>query len=184
MAADVNGTTGLTVDMRYPIGRFARPESITAADRDEALGVLAAFPAKLRATVQDMPDTQLDTPYREGGWTVRQLVSHVADSHLMAMLRMKMALTMDWPQVPGYDEKAFALLADAAAPVAPSLAMLDGLHAHLDLLLRSLDDAAWQRGITHAERGRMTIESLALLYAWHSRHHLAHITELQTKMSW
>ena len=177
-------TTIEDLDSRYPIGKFTRPETISAEDRKVAIQAIAEMPAKLAEALQGLTDAQLDTPYREGGWTVRQLVHHIADSHLNALSRIKLALTEDWPTIYAYDEKAWAELADAKAPAAWSLSLLEGLHARWATLLQSLGEEQWKRGFKHPERGPMTIETATLMYAWHSRHHVAHITKLRESRGW
>jgi hypothetical protein len=174
----------------FPIGKFNRPPEATnaateAASRSRAIAVLAALPANLRAAVQGLGDAQLDTPYREGGWTVRQLVHHVADSHMNAYARVRLALTEDWPTIKPYDQARWAELADARTlPVEVSLDLLDSLHRRWVALLRSLGEAEWQRGYLHPESGKQTLGVVVLLYEWHSRHHTAHVTELRKRMLW
>ena len=172
------------VDPRYPIGKFPRPEVITPHDRMAAIAALAALPDRLAEALDGLDHEQLDTPYREGGWTVRQLVHHVADSHINAFVRVRLALTEDWPTIVAYDEKTWAMLRDAAAPVGWSAALLENLHARWVMLLESLDEEQWKRGFKHPERGPMTVESATLMYGWHSRHHVAHITSLRARMGW
>jgi hypothetical protein len=171
-------------DLRYPIGGFASPASVSAADRIEAIATLAALPGQLRDAVGTMSEQQADTPYRDGGWTVRQLVHHIADSHANAFMRVKLALTEEWPTIKAYDEKAWAELADSKAPAAWSLDMIEKVHARWVVLLESLDEAQWKRGFVHPERGRSTLEQATLLYQWHSKHHLAHIVNLRKRMNW
>ncbi len=172
-------------DPRYPVGDFTPPAAYTPELRAAAIADLEALPEKLKAALSGLSPAQLDTPYREGGWTVRQLVHHIADSHAMALARMRFALTEDFPTLPGYKEKLWAELRDSvAAPAEWSLDLLKAVHARWVLLLRSMDDAQWQRGINHTERGHMTIEQLIQLYAWHCRHHTAHITRLRERMGW
>jgi uncharacterized damage-inducible protein DinB len=171
-------------DPRYPIGSFKRPEVVTPHQRMAAIAALAELPGKLREAVKALDRGQLDTPYREGGWTLRQVVHHVADSHMNALLRMKLALTEDWPTITGYDEKAWAKLHDASAPVAWSVTLLENVHARWVMLLESLDDEQWQRGFKHPERGPSSIEHAVQLYAWHSLHHVAHITTLREREGW
>ncbi len=172
------------LDHRYPIGTFQRPETITPDIRGHAVAVLADLPTHLRNAVQDLRDAQLATPYRDGGWTVRQLVHHVADSHLNAFTRVKLALTEDWPTIKPYDEKSWATLHDSAAPAEWSLNLIEALHARWVMLLQSLDEAQWTRGFRHPERGPMSVELATCLYAWHSRHHTAHITHLRQREGW
>lgn len=171
-------------DPRYPIGRFVRPQSITAADRANAIAVLAALPVQMQCAVAELSDAQLDTQYREGGWTLRQVVHHVADSHMNALVRVKLALTEDWPTIKPYDEAAWAALSDAKLPVGYSLDLIEGLHARWAKLLQSLDEQQWKRGFDHPESGRQTVEQATMLYAWHSHHHTAHITRLRERKGW
>lgn len=178
-------TTPAPDDLRYPLGHSAKPvPPFSEEQRVVALAELAKTPSGFAAAVAGLSDAQLDTPYREGGWTVRQLVHHVADSHANAFIRTRLALTQDEPTINAYDEKLWALLPDAAAPVTPSLQMLEGLHERWMLMLRALTPEQWQRAFLHPERGRMTVEGAAQLYAWHSRHHTAHITGLRSRMGW
>jgi hypothetical protein len=172
------------VDPRYPVGRFKPPSVITPGERDEAIATLAELPEQLRNAVDGLSYAQLSTPYREGGWTLRQVVHHVADSHMNACVRVKLALTETWPTIKPYDEAAWAKLHDIAAPVEWSLELVESLHARWVMLLQSLDDQQWKCGCHHPENGPMAVELLALLYAWHSRHHVAHITHLRARESW
>jgi uncharacterized damage-inducible protein DinB len=177
--------TTVTPDSRYPIGKPERHAAATLEAREMQLATLAELPDALRAAVAGLTDAQLDTPYREGGWTVRQLVHHVADSHGQMVGRIKMALTEDNPTIKPYDEKAWAELEDARTlPIEPSLAILDGLHLRLVLLLRGLSESQWARSFVHPERGPMTLAQTLALYDWHSRHHVAHVTELRKRMGW
>ncbi len=171
-------------DLRYPIGRFRQPESISSDDRISAIAELAELPGQLFNAVHGFSPEQLNTPYRHGGWTVRQLVHHIADSHMNAVIRVKLALTEDWPTIKPYDENAWAALHDTAAPVEWSLDLIESLHARWVMLLQSLDDGQWARGFRHPERGPMTVEQATVLYAWHSRHHAAHIQHLRQREQW
>lgn len=172
-------------DPRYPVGQWQRAEHVDAAALAHALDVLGELPQNLRAAVDDLEDDQLDTPYREGGWTVRQVVHHVADSHTNMYTRIRFALTEDAPTIRLYDEKAWATLHDAqAAPVEWSLEMVEALHARLLMLLRSLTSAQWARTYTHPVNGVMRLDEVATMYAWHSRHHVAHVTTLRTRLGW
>jgi uncharacterized damage-inducible protein DinB len=174
-----------TPDLRYPIGRFRRPERLTKEERTATVAVLAQAPARLREAVAGLSPAQLDTPYRPGGWTVRQLVHHVPDSHLNAYTRYKLALTEDEPTIRPYDEDRWARLPEArSAPLEPSLALLAALHHRWDLALRELAPADWERTYIHPETGRQTVEQLIALYAWHGRHHAAHVTELRRREGW
>lgn len=171
-------------DPRYPIGRFVKPASITPDDRLHAIATLGELPEMLRNAVEGLDTAQLSTPYREGGWTVRQVVHHVADSHMNAVVRLKLALTEDWPTIKPYDEKAWAMLRDVAGPIEWSLELVESLHARWVMLLQSLNEEQWQRGFRHPENGPMTLDVATLLYAWHSEHHVSHITHLRAKEDW
>jgi hypothetical protein len=175
-------------DLRYPVGKFSPPVEGTpaerAAGRASSIETLRRLPERLRAAVNGLNDTQLDTPYRDGGWTVRQVVHHFADSHANSYIRFKLALTEDWPTIKPYDEAAWARLHDSRMPVEPSLEFVAGIHARLVGLLESMTDADFERGFDHPERGRMTLATNLELYDWHSRHHLAHITNLRRRMGW
>jgi len=161
------------------------PATMTHDRRADAIEVIASLPEKLRNAVDGFSTEQIETPYREGGWTVRQLVHHVADSHAQAFMRLRWALTEDWPTVIGYNEKAWAELQDAlTAPVEWSLEIVEATHARWGMVLSSLDEAQWQRGFKHAERGPTTVEQATMLYAWHSAHHTAHITQLRANKGW
>jgi uncharacterized damage-inducible protein DinB len=172
-------------DLRYPIGKFQPPASVTDAERAVLVDQIAALPAELRSAVSTLDDTQLDTPYREGGWTVRQVVHHVPDSHVNAYTRFKLALTEDVPTIKTYEEAQWAELPEARlAPIGVSLALLEALHHRWVLLLRVLAPAQFARTFRHPELGLMTLDQQIALYAWHGRHHLAHITSLRTRMGW
>lgn len=165
-----------TTDPRYPVGKFKRPESYSDASRAAAVQTLADFPAALRAAVGGLTDAQFDTPYREGGWTVRQVVHHLADSHLNAALRTRFILTEDKPTVKPYAEAVWAELPDAkSGPVEPSLRIIEGIHARWTALLRTCDSGAFARVFVHPEHGERSLDWMVELYAWHCRHHLAHI---------
>lgn len=180
----MSAVDSMPYDPRYPVGTFQRPSSISDGDRDHAISVIAEFPEQLRQAVRGFDDDQLDMPYREGGWTVRQVVHHVADSHMTAFHRLRRALTEDWPEVHGYNEKAFNTLPDHTAPVEWSLEILESLHARWVMVLHALTEEQWSRGFRHAERGPSRLDEAMLLYAWHSRHHLAHITHLCSRQGW
>ena len=173
------------IDPRYPIGRFRRPETISPEDRTAAIAAIAGMPGLLKSAVQGLDREQLDTPYREGGWTVRQTVHHCADSHLNAFIRVRLALTEDWPTIKPYDEKAWATLWDSTgAPAGWSLDLIENLHARWVMMLDSLTEEQWTRGVNHPENGPMTIELATVLYGWHSKHHVAHITRLRQQKGW
>lgn len=174
-----------TADARYPVGKFKPEGKLSYAQREHLIGELAEAPARLRAAVAGLDDAQLDTPYREGGWTVRQVAHHLADSHLNAYVRLRLALTENQPGIKPYDQAKWAELADAkTAPVDLSLALFDSLHQRLVLLLKSLEAADFERTFLHPERGPMTIDQNLAMYAWHARHHVAHITTLRERMGW
>ena len=173
------------MDPRYPIGRFEQPLEATPELRRQAIEVIAEAPAKLRAAVAGLSPVQLDTPYREGGWTVRQVVHHVPDSHLNAYVRLRLALTEEQPAIRPYQENLWAELPDAkSGPVEGSLALLDALHGRWVRLWRSLSAEQFGRVFIHPDYGPRTVDWLVFLYAWHGRHHTAHITELRKHRSW
>jgi uncharacterized damage-inducible protein DinB len=169
-------------DLRYPIGQFAAPATINNALRNTWMDEIAALPGQLAAAIHNLNDTQLDTPYRPGGWTVRQLVHHVADSHLNSVVRFRLALTEDRPLIKAYEEKLWAELPDART-LSPeiSLNLLTALHARWIALLRSMSDADFKRTLRHPESGELSLERMLALYAWHGRHHTAHILNLRLR---
>lgn len=173
-------------DLRYPLGPFVYSGPMTDAQRAEAVDRIAAAPARLREAVAGLDDAQLDTPYRPGGWTVRQVVHHVPDSHLNAYVRIRLALTEDVPTIKPYDEARWAELPDARAlPVEISLGLLDALHRRWVPLLQQIDAATAARRLRHPEHGReMTLDEIIALYAWHGHHHVAHVTGLRERMGW
>jgi hypothetical protein len=160
---------------QYPVGRFELTPQVTAEQRGQAIGFLEAFPRLFRQEVEVRGDAGLDRPYRPDGWTLRELAHHLADSHSQMSGRLRMALTEDWPTIKPYDQEAWAKLTDASrAPVAASLEIIEGVHARLVMLLRSLKDADWARGFHHPENGPERLDQVLLRYEWHSRHHLEH----------
>lgn len=163
------------MDPRYPVGKFALDPDVTAEKRRGWIRQLDALPGDVRHALADLAPDGLDTPYRDGGWTVRQVVHHIADSHANAYTRIKLALTEDSPAIKTYEEQLWAELPDSQADVAPSLAILDGIHTRLTLLLESLTPEQFARPALHPQWGRITVDTLLQLYAWHSRHHVAHI---------
>ena len=172
-------------DLRYPIGKFSVEGEITAARRAEWIEQIAAAPVQLRAALRGLSEEQIATPYRPGGWTLRQLAHHVPDSHLNSYVRFRWALTEEEPTIKAYFEDRWAELPDArTAPVEISLRLLECLHARWVGLLRSLDDTQWKRTFRHPELGLISLEKNAALYAWHGRHHVAHITSLRERMGW
>lgn len=172
--------------LRYPVGRYAPPDEMNARTRRQAIAVLADFPQQLRLALRKMDDEQFDTPYRPGGWTVRMLTHHLGDSHMNAFLRIRFALTEDRPTIMPYNEDAWAHLHDDMhAPPMWSVQLLEALHARWVMLLQGLDESQWKRAFVHPEHGQqITVEQALFNYAWHCRHHLAHITNLRRRMRW
>ncbi len=168
--------------LRYPIGAPDRNPS--TADLAAHLVAIRALPDQFAAAFAGLDDRQLDTPYRDGGWTLRQLAHHVADSHTNAWVRLKFALTEDWPTILPYNEKLWAETAECRGPVDAPLAQLAGLHVRMHALYASLQGAEWERGYVHPVNGRTTVAQMAALYSWHGRHHTAHVTGLRSRMGW
>lgn len=172
------------VDPRFPIGKFAPvtnpgPDVLRASAAD-----LSALPSNLRAAVDGLSDAQLDTPYREGGWTVRQLVHHVADSHMNGLTRVKLALTEDSPTIKPYAQQHWANLPDSTLPIELSLRILDGVHQRLDAIVSALTPDDYAKTFVHPDNGLTRLDNWLQLYAWHSRHHVAHVTELRKARGW
>jgi DinB superfamily len=174
----------MEADLRYPIGKFQRVETLTPDQRREFIDAIAETPARLNAAVSGLNAEQLDTPYRPGGWTVRQVAHHLPDSHMNAFTRFKLALTEDVPTIKPYDEARWAELADAKGPIEPSLALLENLHKRWVVLLRSLGATEWARKFRHPELGLLTLDQTLAIYGWHGRHHVAHITGLRERNGW
>ncbi|MBZ5600962.1 MAG: putative metal-dependent hydrolase [Acidobacteriia bacterium] len=172
-------------DLQYPIGRFDWQVVPTPEKRNEWLAVIAATPEKLREAVAGLDAVQLDTSYRDGGWTVRQVVHHYADDHLNSYVRFKWALTEDNPTIKGYLQAEWAEIPDAReGPIAPSLDLLDALHLRWVAAWRALDEAQWKRGFVHPVRGFVSLEHLAALYAWHGEHHVTQVLRLREREKW
>jgi uncharacterized damage-inducible protein DinB len=172
-------------DPRYPVGRFVRPETIREADVRCWIEEIAQLPASLRQAVQGLSEEQLDTPYREGGWTIRQVVHHLADAHMNAYIRFKLALTEETPTIKPFDEAEWAELPDGkSAPAEVSLALLEALHDRWVRLMKAMSPADFERMIDHPEAGKMALSLVAALYAWHGRHHVGHITALRQQKGW
>jgi DinB superfamily len=168
--------------MQYPIGKFKAPVSYTAEDIRKWTTTIKEFPGRLRQAIISLNEKQLDTTYRTGGWTIRQVVHHVADSHMNALMRLKLALTEENPTVKPYEEADWALLADYRMPVESSLKILEGIHLHWVAILESLTEEEWNRTFLQPASGNVIQLKKALaLYAWHSKHHLAHVTETVKK---
>lgn len=174
----------MEADLRFPVGKFQRVEKLNAEERARLIEEVAVAPAHLRKAVAALGDAQLDTPYRPAGWTVRQVAHHVPDSHMNAFVRFKLALTENEPTIKTYEESLWANLADAKLPVEPSLALLENLHTRWVALMKSLGDPEWKRKYIHPALGPMDLEQTLALYAWHGRHHVAHITSLRIREAW
>jgi uncharacterized damage-inducible protein DinB len=173
------------MDLSYPIGKFEAPAALDAGRRGEWLRQIAEAPARFREAVRGLDDAQLDTSYRPGGWTIRQVVHHMADSHVNAYIRYRLALTEDRPTIKPYDQTAWAELADARTlSVETSLAILEGVHQRWVALAESLAEANFARTFLHPERGEVRLDSNLAMYAWHGRHHAAHILGLRERMGW
>jgi uncharacterized damage-inducible protein DinB len=172
-------------DLRYPIGKFRAPASLTEEERLEHLRNITLTPKRIRQAVAGLDEAQLSTPYRDGGWTVRQVVHHLADSHINAFVRFKLALTEDRPTIKAYQEKLWAETPDAtAAPVEASLKLLESLHERWVIFLNSLSPEDFNRKFNHPENGVMDLNALLALYSWHGRHHEGHITNLRNRKGW
>ena len=173
------------MDLSYPIGKFEWPKAVAPEERARLIGEIAAAPARLRDAVEGLDEGQLDTPYREGGWTVRQVVHHVADSHMNSFIRFRLALTEDEPLITAYDQDQWAGLEDSRkAPVETSLRLLESLHSRWVAMLGPLGESDFARTFRHPELGVLRLDTNLALYAWHGRHHAAHITGLRDRMGW
>ena len=172
-------------DLRYPIGKFQLEPELNDVSRQNLIRQIAETPVKLREAIKGLTEEQLDTPYRPGGWTVRQVVHHIPDSHLNAYIRFKLGMTELEPLVKPYKENLWAELVDAkSSPIEPSLALLESLHQRWTVFLRSMATADFARTVNHPENGIMTLDKILQLYAWHGQHHVAHITSLRQRMNW
>lgn len=173
------------MDLRYPVGPCEYPASLSAEQRKPHIQEIAAMPARLREAVSGLDEQQLDTPYRPGGWTVRQVVHHLADSHMNAYTRFKLALTEEEPTIKPYNETRWAELNDSrTTPIETSLTLMDVLHERWMNLLRGMNPADFSRRMNHPEHGPMSLDRTLGLYAWHGRHHVAHITNLRQRHGW
>ena len=173
------------MDLSYPIGKYEHKASLPIAERENAIAQIAATPKRLRDAVAGLSHQQFDTPYRLGGWTVRQVVHHVPDSHMNSYVRFKLALTENEPTIRPYDEALWANLQDSRdTPVEVSLTLLEALHHRWDVLLRSLRSGDFARLLRHPQQGTMTLDDMVGSYAWHGRHHVAHITSLREREGW
>jgi len=172
-------------DLRYPIGPYEPGPPPDAARRLSLIDQLAAAPAALRQAVSGLSPERLDTTYRPGGWTLRQVVHHLADGHMNWYLRTKFTLTEDQPLIKPYDEARWAETAEArTGPIGPSLLLLDGLCERWAALFRSLTEDQWKRAMMHPERGVLALDATLPMMVWHGRHHTAHITGLRERMNW
>ena len=172
-------------DLHYPVGKFHFPESVSSEELALFIDQIAEAPARMRTALAGLSDSQLDTPYRPGGWTLRQVAHHVPDSHMNSYVRFRLALTEDSPVIKPYEEGRWAELPDARTlPVETSVGLLESLHARWVPLLRSLSATDWKRSFRHPELGLVSLENNAALYAWHGRHHVAHVTRLRERMGW
>ncbi|HEX9728578.1 MAG TPA: putative metal-dependent hydrolase [Gemmatimonadales bacterium] len=171
-------------DLRFPIGRFTLPGPLAPDARMRVLSAVSEAPVELRLAVAGLSDEQLDTPYRPDGWTVRQVVHHLPDSHMNSYMRLKLALTEERPTIRTFDEARWATLPDAAGPIDMSLDLLTRLHARWVYLWRRLNDADWARVMVHPDLGELRIDELLAFYGWHGRHHIAHITSLRARKGW
>ncbi len=171
-------------DLSYPIGKFSVLSGVSSEERKQSIAEISQTPAKIRAAVKGLSETQLDTPYRPGGWTPRQVVHHVADSHMNAFIRFKLALTEENPTIKPYAEDLWAKLDDARLPVDTSLNILDHVHHRWDVILRAIKDSDWSRTMNHPQQGTRRLDQVLALYDWHGRHHVAHITGLRERMGW
>jgi len=184
MNATENISTEELEKLRYPIGKFDRRQPLTETSLRAATDAIAGLPGEVRAAVVTLSDAQLDTPYRPGGWTVRQTIHHLADSHMNAFIRMKLALTEENPTIKPYEEARWAELPDAAGDVEVSLDLLEALHERWVLILDNLTPDQWNRTFNHPESGVTSLEMAAHLYAWHGQHHLTQIRNLRQRMEW
>lgn len=171
-------------DLRFPIGEFDKNIELSPEMRAEFIRIIGDLPKTIRKALEGLSDEQLDTPYRPEGWTVRQTVHHIADSHINSICRFKLALTEENPTIRPYFEDRWAKLADNNLPVEVSVQIIEGVHARWTALLKAMTDADFQKTLVHPDSGEWTIEQFLALYAWHSRHHLAHITRLRARHGW
>ena len=171
-------------NLRYPIGPFSLPEDLSVDDRATDIDAIAKTPRDLRDAVAGLTDDQIDTPYRADGWTVRQLVHHIPDSHMNAYIRMKRTVAEVEPTIVTYDQDRWAHLPDTTGPIDASVTLLDALHQRWVAFLRTLPDDAWDRRLNHPEIGKIRLDQLLALYGWHGAHHVAHINGLRTRAGW
>ena len=172
-------------DLKYPIGKFQSKESYSLEEVRSFIDLIEAVPTKFENEVRGLTDAQLDTPYRDGGWTIRQVIHHVADSHTNAYIRVKWTLTEDTPVIKAYEEKLWAETPEIKASPDLSIALLKALHKKWVILLRGLTEPDLKKQFIHPEsKKHVRLDTLAATYAWHGEHHLAHITSLKKRMGW
>ena len=175
----------MSEDLRFPIGNFDKNYDTSPEARSERINTIAELPSKLNEAVRGLSEEQIDTEYRPGGWSVRQTVHHIGDSHLNSVIRFKLALTEDSvPTIVPYYEDRWAELGDSKLPVDVSLKMIDGIHTRWKALLESMSEGDFQKTFNHPETGEWTLDAALALYAWHSKHHTAHITRLRARLGW
>jgi len=174
----------MSENLSYPIGKFDKNFEFTTETQQKFTDDISELPNKVKEAIENLNDEQLDTPYRPGGWTVRQTVHHIADSHFNALIRFKLALTEDTPTIRPYYEDRWAELADSFLPIESSLKIIEGLHLRWTTLLHSMSEDDFQKKLIHPETGEWTLGKMLGLYAWHGRHHTAHITKLRERISW
>ncbi len=174
----------MSEDLRFPVGKFDSDFEVTSDLRRQFIETISGLPEKLTEAVKNLSDKQLDTPYRPEGWTVRQVVHHIADSHLNSLCRFKLALTEEFPTIRPYHEDRWAELADSKMPIDVSMKIIEGVHSRFAELLNSMTDNEYKRKLNHPESGEWTLEKMLGMYDWHSRHHLAHITTLAERENW
>jgi uncharacterized damage-inducible protein DinB len=172
-------------ELQYPVGKFTWPAQVTAEDRQRYIAQIEESPAKLRAALKGLKPEQMEIPYREAGWTIRQMIHHIPESHMNSYIRFKLGLTEHEPTIKPYDEGAWAITGDVAAtPVEVSLDLLDALHKRWVVLLKSMSDADFERSITHPELGKVALKNLLALYGWHTTHHVAQIDAVRRHFGW
>lgn len=174
----------MSEDLRYPVGKFDPDFEATADVREKFIQTISNLPEKLNEAVKNLSDEKLDTPYRPEGWTVRQVVHHIADSHLNSFCRFKLALTEEFPTIRAYYEDRWAELVDSKMPIDVSMKIIEGIHSRWTSLLKSMSEEDFERKLNHPESGEWTLGKMLGLYDWHSRHHLAHITTLAERENW
>ena len=172
-------------DFRYPIGRFTWPKEVTSEEIQHSILSISSLPDKIKLAIEHLNENQLDTPYRENGWTIRQVVHHIADSHMNAYIRFKLALTEDTPTIKPYDEAKWAELDDSQLSPVVSVQIIEGVHQRWGVIMKRMSEDEWSKKYHHPEHNKtFRLDQLAVMYAWHSEHHLAHITSLISRMNW